>query len=508
MQPAATHADHPSRPTHEAPPVSASTMRRILLPRAATCLVVGTGGGLVIAHAADLSTSELVPAGALYGLMFALLASSRAVSAGAGLVWGLGYAYLLWLAGPAGLFALGHAARMGMLATARTHFPELVGYLLCFGVPLGLTLGFWGNATIEQPVRTDRAPFSLPRAVVVGGLAGLVGGWAYGKWMTQAHYFVIIAGIINRDSDWVGVVIHYLIAIVIGASFGLLFQRDLRGAGSSLGWGFAYGMLWWFLGPLTFLPLLQRRPIDWSYEQAAAQFAPLVGHTIYGLLLGLIYAVLDHLWVGFFFESDPLNRRLEGVGVRTLRSLAQGALASLVGGLLYSIVMAATGTLPTVAALVGGTSPVLGFLVHLGISTLIGMTFGLLFQHEAPDLGSGIAWGLLYGLAWWFVGELTLFPILLGATATWTVAVAGAELPLLVGHLLYGAGTAGVFLLLERRHTAWLAFDSRSAAHAARLRRPTGTPAPALWLFVLGLGVLLPVLLGSAMQVPAVPRPY
>jgi hypothetical protein len=305
MQPAATHTDRPGSATHESPPVDAPAMRQTLLPRAATCLVVGAIGGAVVAHATDLATSRLVLLGALYGLVFAVLASSRAASAGAGLLWGFGYAYLLWgfgyayllwLAGLAGLFALGHAAHLGMLTTAQAHFPELIGYLLCFGVPLGLTLGFWGGATIRRPVRTDRAPFSLPRAVVVGGLAGLVGGWAYSKWMARVHYFVIIAGLVNCDSYWVGVVIHYLIAIVIGASFGLLFQRDLRGAGSSLGWGFAYGILWWFLGPLTLLSILRRRPIDWSYEHAAAQFAPLVGHVIYGLLLGLIYAMLDLCW--------------------------------------------------------------------------------------------------------------------------------------------------------------------------------------------------------------------
>src|SRR5476649_2710205 len=102
------HADRPGSPTHASPPVSALAPRRTLLPRAAACLVVGAGGGLVVANAADLSAGKLVLLGALYGLVFTLLAASRAVSAGAGLLWGLGYAYLLWLVGPAGLFALGH----------------------------------------------------------------------------------------------------------------------------------------------------------------------------------------------------------------------------------------------------------------------------------------------------------------------------------------------------------------------------------------------------------------
>ena len=111
-------------------------------------------------------------------------------------------------------------------------------------------------------------------------------------------------------------------------------------------------------------------------------------------------------------------------------------------------------------------------------------------------MGSSLAWGMLYGLAWWFLGPLTLMPILLGHAPTWTMQAADLLLPSSLGHVIYGAAMGLVFFWLESQHAAGLLLDKRYASYEARLRRPPGTLAPALWLVVLGLGVVLPIVLG------------
>jgi hypothetical protein len=114
-------------------------------------------------------------------------------------------------------------------------------------------------------------------------------------------------------------------------------------------------------------------------------------------------------------------------------------------------------------------------------------------------MGAAVGWGLLYGLMWWFIGPLTLEPILLGQSFTWTTVAADGALASLIGHMLYGASMASVFFLQERRHDDRLRLDRRPLAarreNGGRLPAVT-TPAPAAWLFVLGLGIVLPLLLG------------
>jgi hypothetical protein len=448
------------------------------------CVILGALGGAA-GRALLGSAFEGGPAlGAGYGLLFCVLAARRARTPGAGLVWGLGFAFLLWLTMPLGLLAAaGDGQAMGMLDLARARFSSLVAYVLLFGAPLGIMLGAIGGGRRDPGL----ARFSLPRALAGGGFSGVVGGWAFGKWMAQVGVFPLIAGLVGSRSEAVGMTLHFTFAIIIGATLGLLFQRDLHGAGSSMGWGMAYGMLWWFLGPLTLEPLWAGRPIDWSWERGAALFGSFVGHVVYGLIAGLCYAVADRLWVRFFQESDPLNRAPESPGASLLHAVGWGALASAIGGLALIAVASVSGSTPP-----GGVE----VLESFALSLVLGAAYGLLFRREAPSFGAAVVWGLLFGLVRWYVDPLTLAPVLLHGRFDWSIQAASALLPSLVAQFLFGALTATSFLALERRHAAWLRLDPRLAAREARRRRPEGTPAPALWAFALGIGVLLPILFG------------
>ncbi len=457
-------------------------------------LALGASGGLLQSVVLKTSLFSGGLLGAAFGLAFGLFFARRATSPGAGLIWGLGSSFLLWILVPGGFFRLaaGTGSSTMTLQDAQGHFSHLVAYVLCLGMPAGVGLGIRGaicTVTADQK-------FAWGRAVVAGGFAGTLGGLIFGRWVSSGDYFPLLAGFGELSSRSMTIALHFAIALLIGVTFGLLFQRDVRGYGSCMGWGLGYGIFWWFFGPLTLLRLAAGMPLDWSADQGSAVFGSLVGHILYGLILGVAYATIDKIWVRLFIQSDPLNRELEGPGVHIMRSLEWGAIAGLIGGLVSMPVMIATGVLPKVAGVDSTLLGLRGVFIHLSVSAAIGMTYGLLFRDEASAHGDAIIWGWLFALIWWYLGPMTLLPLLLTGVCDWSTDAASTLLPSLLGHLIYGAVTAFIFFLFDRRHTRSLLLDLRTSARELRRLRPVGTPAPALWLFALGLGVLLPILLG------------
>jgi hypothetical protein len=238
-------------------------------------LVVGSGGGVLLWRLGLDPTHGGLLLGGLCGMLFGLLLRHLATGPGTGLTWGVGLSFLFWLAFPAGIVPVltGTMPSMGMLDAARSHFPQLIACVLCFGIPLGLSLGLWTVVRLEP----TQSSLHLGRRVFGGGLAGVLAGWILGKWMVQVGFLPQVSQMVGSRTNLVGWLLYLAVASVIGAVFGLLFQNEVRSYGSGLGWGTGYGILWWFLGPLTLLRAHSGQPLDWSAAYATSQFALLVG---------------------------------------------------------------------------------------------------------------------------------------------------------------------------------------------------------------------------------------
>ena len=125
--------------------------------------------------------------------------------------------------------------------------------------------------------------------VLAGVIAGVTGG--------------MVAGLLATPPQ--GWLFHLLVSGVLGLLFGLWFGVRVRTAGSALMWGQAYGMLWWLLGPLTLVPLVAGRGLQWTVPALQESFPHLLALMVgFGAVLGLAMYGLGRL-LPFIPAADP-----------------------------------------------------------------------------------------------------------------------------------------------------------------------------------------------------------
>ncbi len=129
----------------------------------------------------------------------------------------------------------------------------------------------------------------------------------------------------------------------------------------------------------------------------------------------------------------------------------RGAFAGLLGGSVFGVWMAEKGVLAAIAS-GGGSSPLLGLVMHLVISMGIGASFAVLYFRVAVGLIPSILWGLVYGFIWWFLGPLTLMSLMMGTGLQWTASAVAQTIPSLIWHLVFG-GVLGVSYEALRRES-------------------------------------------------------
>ncbi len=449
--------------------------------------VLPTVASLVRADSAVIGFLVHMLIAAVVGAGFGALMWRQRSGAGEGLFWGLTYGALWWFLGPLTLMRLLLSGSLAWdVPSAQAAFPSLPGHLLYGG-----TTGLAFVALRRKHLATDS--WSRASTLLRGALAGLMGAWLLGAipgGEDRLLTYVVVQDTARHYVTW-------LIGLLAGAGFALLYPHPVGGSGAGMIRGALYGFWWWVAGSLTVIPLVGGGELAWPLSAARAGFAAFPGYLLLGAGIGLFYRWLDAL-VRFLFSDNTAGQDQESMGTQGLRAVGRGIVAGLLGGLLFTVVMVQVGFLPQVASLVGATSTLTGLIVHLAIASVIGVGYGLLFRRESYDIGSALGWGVSYGFFWWILGPLTLMPILLGAAPQWTAAAAAGQLAALVGHLLYGAGLGVGYYLLEARYSPWwIPWTQVEASRVARRKEQVLTSAPALWTLVVVIALTLPVVLGT-----------
>ena len=239
-------------------------------------ILAGVCGGIAagLLHPPQFGWGVHLGAMALLGVLFVLSLGDHIRSAGAGLIWGQAFGLLWWLLGGLTLLPLlfGHGLQWDVWAI-EANFAALIADIIGFGAFLGLStfclsLFLPIHETQEpdpnQPFMPDNIMPPLTRALLTGGISGVVGAWVFLWGVESARFFPLVSTITGSDSATVGAMLHYTIGITIALTFALLFYRDIQGNGSAIIWGMSYGLLWWMIGPMTLMPFLTGRPVEWT----------------------------------------------------------------------------------------------------------------------------------------------------------------------------------------------------------------------------------------------------
>ena len=144
------------------------------------------------------------------------------------------------------------------------------------------------------------------RELKLGAYGGIAGGLIFGVMMGMMGMLPMIGSMIGQPTAAAGFAVHMANSVIIGVGFAIVLGRFVSGTPSGVGVGLAYGGAWWILGPLTLMPLFMGMGlgVNWNAAAAVAMLPSLVGHLMYGGILGLVYTWLRHSDVDAVLATD------------------------------------------------------------------------------------------------------------------------------------------------------------------------------------------------------------
>jgi len=125
----------------------------------------------------------------------------------------------------------------------------------------------------------------------------------------------------------------------------------------------------------------------------------------------------------------------------TKPNLSKALLGSIVGGMIFGMLMSMMSMMKNVAMLVNSKSNAVGWVLHMAISMVFGLTYFAALRILPIHAPAAIS-GLIYGVSLWVVGFLVLMPAKLNMSL---FHIDGMAMKSLMGHMIFGV-VLGLFV--------------------------------------------------------------
>lgn len=145
----------------------------------------------------------------------------------------------------------------------------------------------------------------MERRIATGLVAGLIAGIVFtlvalflattmpaGE---DSSMLIVAAEALHSQGRLAGWVASLVYTVIIGGIFGWLVSAEPANELRLMVWGGLYGLAWWIVSGLVFLPaLLGKVPLSSAALDAMKPVAlgSLIEHVLYGVVLGIVFALL------------------------------------------------------------------------------------------------------------------------------------------------------------------------------------------------------------------------
>ena len=133
------------------------------------------------------------------------------------------------------------------------------------------------------------------KSILHGAIAGIVAGIVFTFFLLMGGMTESLGAMINMPTKAGGLIVHAVMSIASGIAFAIVFGWLIHSWLAAILWGLIFGVLMFIAGPMTILPYLSAGvPLfsKWNMMDLHANMHPLVGHLVFGFVLGIVFYLL------------------------------------------------------------------------------------------------------------------------------------------------------------------------------------------------------------------------